>query len=182
MKIDLGCGASKKAGFIGVDSLSITGVDITHDLNNVPYPFYDGQASEIWMDQVLEHLGDPLKTMEEIYRISAPNALVTIGVPYFRSVYSAIDPTHKNFFTSFWFHYFDEKKTFKQKYQYTKANFEILRIEFDREFKTKRSWFRFPLYRAVLFLAEKKPEFYEFKISHLFPLNSITFYLKAIKK
>ena len=50
-KLDLGCGRSKKAGFIGLDCLVLPGVDIVHDLTKFPYPFEDGLIDEIWMDQ-----------------------------------------------------------------------------------------------------------------------------------
>lgn len=94
MKLDIGCGTSKKDGYLGVDKLSLPGVDIQHDLNIFPYPFESGSVDEVWMDQVLEHLDEPVKVIEEIYRICKNEALVTIGVPYFRSFYSVIDPTH----------------------------------------------------------------------------------------
>jgi predicted SAM-dependent methyltransferase len=87
IKLDLGCGASKKEGYIGVDSLKLPGVDIVHDLTFFPYPFSDNEIDEIIMDNVLEHLPQPLKVVEEIYRICKNNAQVTIAVPYFRSYY-----------------------------------------------------------------------------------------------
>lgn len=83
MKIDLGCGQKKREGYIGVDILNVPGVDVIHDLNVFPYPFRDNIAEEIWMDNVLEHLNDPVKVMEEVYRISCNNARIVISVPYF---------------------------------------------------------------------------------------------------
>ena len=56
LKIDFGCGKSKKDGFIGVDILKLDEVDVVHDLNKKPYPFKDNVATEIYMDNVLEHL------------------------------------------------------------------------------------------------------------------------------
>ncbi len=177
MKLDIGCGSSKKAGYIGVDKLSLPGVDIRHDLNIFPYPFEDGSIDEIWMDQVLEHLNEPLKVVEEIYRICKDGALITVGVPYFRSFYSVIDPTHKNFFSTYWFAYFDPDHRFNERYQYSQAKFKVKRIEFDREFVKKGL-----LHKIINRFAEKYPEFYEARISHIFPLNSLTFYLQVIKK
>ncbi len=65
-KVDFGCGTSKRKGFIGVDVLPLPGVDIVHDLNKFPYPFKDDEIDFAWMDQVLEHVEDPLS--EEILR------------------------------------------------------------------------------------------------------------------
>lgn len=80
-KYDLGCGSSKKKGFIGVDILKLkNGADIIHNLNEYPYPIDDGVADEIWMDNVLEHLENPLRAMEEVWRICKNNAKVTVIV------------------------------------------------------------------------------------------------------
>lgn len=177
MKIDIGCGSSKKYGFIGIDILDLQGVDIVHDLNAFPYPFNDNEVDEIWMDQVLEHLNEPIKVIEELHRICKNGASITIGVPYFRSFYATIDPTHKNFFGIYWFAYFDPAHSFCQKYQYSKARFRVNEIEFDREWKGE---IRF-IHRMLVRFAEKYPSRYEAKLSHLFPLNSLTFHLEVIK-
>lgn len=176
MKINIGCGGQEKEGFIGIDILQFPGVDIVHDLNVFPYPFKDDEIDEIWMDQVLEHLSDPLKVVEELYRISKNDAAITIGVPYFRSFYATIDPTHKNFFGLNWFNYFDPNHYICQRYKYSEAQFNITKIEFDREF-IKAGFF----HKKLVYFAQKHPMFYESKLSHLLPLNSLTFYLKVIK-
>lgn len=177
-KLDLGCGTSKKSGYTGVDTLNLPGVDVQHDLNQFPYPFQDNEVGEVWMDNVLEHLDNPLKVVEEIHRICANDAQVCIAVPYFRSFYAVIDPTHRNFFSAQWFNYFDPAHLFHQKYRYSEAKFRIEKIEFDREFKNSNISL---LHRLIIKLAEKKPFFYEAKLSHLFPLNSLTFYLRVQK-
>jgi predicted SAM-dependent methyltransferase len=177
LKLDLGCGTTKKDGFYGVDLNNFIGVDVIHDLNQFPYPFEDNSVNEIWMDNVLEHLDKPLLVMSEIFRICKNNSRVTISVPYFRSLYAAIDPTHVNFFSVSYFNYFDPAHPFFQKYQYSKARFSVKNIEFDREWKAKMGFFHTRLVRY----AEKHPWKYEEKLSHLLPLNSLTFHLETIK-
>lgn len=178
MKIDLGCGRSKRAGYIGVDILTLPNVDIVHDLNAFPYPFDDATVEEIWLDQVLEHLNDPMRAVEEIWRICKNNAKVFVGVPYFRSFYAVMDPTHRSFFSVQWFDYFDPEKDLSTKYAYSHARFSINRIEFDREYKQdKLSLLR----RMLIRFAERRPITYESRFSHLLPLNSLTFHLNAIK-
>ena len=177
MKLDIGCGISKKNNYLGVDKLSLPGVDYVHDLDTFPYPFKDNSVDEIWMDQVLEHLNDPVKVVEELFRICKDKTKIVIGVPYFRSFYSTIDPTHKNFFGTYWFNYFDPRHNFSKRYQYSTSLFLINRIEFDREFLHKNLFH----YLAVKF-ANRFPHLYEEKISHLYPLNSLTFYLEVFKK
>ncbi len=178
MKIDFGCGQKKKEGYIGVDMRQLPGVDIVHDMNNAPYPFADSVADQILMDNVLEHLDDPLRVMEEIYRISADGGQVVVSVPYFRSFYAVIDPTHKNFFGVWWFNYFDPSHQFHSRYGYTTAQYRLDRLEFDREYKNASPRFH---HNLLIKFAEKYPYSYEANISHLFPLNSLTFYLTVIK-
>jgi SAM-dependent methyltransferase len=177
-KLDLGCGRAKREGFVGVDSLDLPGVDVCHDLNCFPYPFDDDQIDEVWMDQVLEHLSEPVKVMEEIHRICRNSAKVTVGVPYFRSHYAVIDPTHRNFFSAQWFAYFDPQHCFCDRYQYSGARFSVDRVVFDREFKDGRMG---ALHRLLVKIAEARTEFYEARLSHLLPLNSLTFYLTVLK-
>lgn len=177
LKIDIGCGISKKEGFLGIDIIPSVGVDLVHDLNQFPYPFENTVASEIWMDNVLEHLEKPLLVLEELYRIAKNQTKITIAVPYFRSFYACIDPTHRNFFSVEYFNYFDPTHPFCQKYQYSKARFLVKKVEFDREWKGKMSF----THRMLVRFAEKYPLKYEARLSHLFPLNSLTFHLEVIK-
>lgn len=180
MKIDIGCGGSKREGFTGVDILKLPGVDVVHNLDEFPYPFADNSVDEIWMDQVLEHLKEPMKTVEELHRIGKVGAKIHIGVPYFRSMYAAIDPTHRNFFSVCWFNYFDPTHPYHSKYQYSKAKFFIKQIEFDREWKAAGNRTGM-LHNFLIRYAEKNPLKYEMKWSHLLPLNSLTFHLEVTK-
>ena len=177
LKIDFGCGKSKKDGFIGVDILKLDGVDVVHDLTKRPYPFEDNVASEIYMDNVLEHLNQPLKVIEELHRISKNNGKITIAVPYFRSHYATIDPTHVNFFGVNYFNYFDPDHHFCTGYEYSKARFKVVKMTFDKEWENNSNFF----HRILINFAHKYPYKYEARLSHLFPLSSLTFELKVIK-
>lgn len=176
MKFDIGCGRSKRDGFIGVDVLGVGGVDINHDLNMFPYPIEESSATEIVLDNVLEHLDRPLAIIEEIYRICKDDAIVTVMVPYFRSFYSAIDPTHKRFFGIYSLSYFDPSHVFYRKYSYTKVKFNILEIAFEKRRTSKN-----PVRKIVRCIANRWPELYESKLSHLYPLDDLTYVLRADK-
>jgi len=179
-KLDIGCGKSKKKGYIGVDILPVDGVDIVHDLNKFPYPFQDNEIDEIWMDQCLEHVYNPVTVVEEIYRICKNGAKVIIGVPFFRSVGACIDPTHKNFFTPYWFDYFDPNSIFCKRFAYSKVRFKVNKIQFDREWKELNMKMSL-LHKLMIVLANYKPYGYTQRLSHLYPLNSLTFQLTVIK-
>jgi SAM-dependent methyltransferase len=82
-KLNLGSGEFLKDGFVNVDFFSISGPDVSHDLNQFPYPFEDDYFELIEADHVLEHLDDPFKVMGELRRISASGATIRIRVPHF---------------------------------------------------------------------------------------------------
>jgi predicted SAM-dependent methyltransferase len=176
-KLDIGCGISKRKGFIGVDKIALPGVDIVHDLDVFPYPFDDDEVTFIWMNHVLEHLMYPVKTIEEIYRICKIGARVVITTPYFRSYLATVDPTHKSFFGLGWFNYFDPEHEFFKKYQYSIARFKIEKIELDRDVEINRRGILQPMFLKI---AKNHPGFYEEKLSHLYPFQTITYCLRKV--
>jgi ubiquinone/menaquinone biosynthesis C-methylase UbiE len=125
IKLNLGCGPNKEAGYIGVDKVKLPTVDIVHNLDVYPYPFEDNSVDEVICSHILEHLEDLNKTMEELYRICKPNALVKVRGPYYKSHYAFGDATHKHFFTEQSFIYFDSSHPFSY---YTTARFEVVKI------------------------------------------------------
>jgi SAM-dependent methyltransferase len=170
--LDLGCGKKKRAGAISVDYSDRHNPDVVHDLNIFPYPFQDDEFEEISLDNVLEHLNDPMKVMEDVHRICAPGARVKVVVPYFRSVWAFIDPTHKHFFTVDSFSYFDPRHIICKRFDYTAARFLIQTIVFNETFES-----RWPK-KLLIKLANRYPNRYEYYFRHLYPLDEITYFLK----
>jgi SAM-dependent methyltransferase len=95
-KLNLGCGAFKKEGFINIDSSIFTDPDLIYDLNNVPYPFDNESFNLIEADHVLEHLNDPFLIMKELHRILKNEGRIIIRVPHFSRGFS--HPGHKRGF------------------------------------------------------------------------------------
>lgn len=176
MKIlDLGCGKKKRANSIGVDYSDRHNADVIHDLNIFPYPFDSSSIDEVYMDNVLEHLDEPMRVMAEVHRICKPGAIVKVIVPYFRSVWAFIDPMHKTFYTVDSFAYYDPRHIICQCYDYTSTRFYVNKIVFNETLLDKR-WTK----KLMIKLANKYPNRYETYLSHLYPLDEITYYLTAI--
>jgi predicted SAM-dependent methyltransferase len=173
--LDLGCGKRKRAGAIGIDISEDTDADIVHDLNQFPYPFVDHEFDYIYADNIIEHLDNVVGILEELHRITKDGATIKIIVPFFRSVYAFIDPTHKHFFTVRSFDYFDPEKEFIKYYKYSKCHFRIEKVVFDEEIKH-----RF-LGKIITWLANRNKLFYESRLSIICPLNTLTYYLRTIK-
>lgn len=105
VKVDLGCGMRKPEGFIGVDVFSGPNVDIVADLNQ-PFPFPDNSVDFIRAYDVIEHIKLPIHTMNELWRIGKPGALVDIQVPSTDGRGAFQDPTHISFWNANSFKYY----------------------------------------------------------------------------
>ena len=107
LKINIGGGPNKMDGFLNIDRLPLPEVDIVADLGK-GIPFKNDSVDEVLALSVLEHLDDTCFVMEEIYRVCAKDAKITITVPYLKSTAAFKDPTHRRFFSERTFEYFDK--------------------------------------------------------------------------
>ena len=97
MKLNLGCGRNIKSGWVNLDRAPCDGVDVVADLDRCRIerlPFENDSVEEFLLSHVLEHVSDSLALMEELHRIAAPDALMTIRVPYGSSDGAWEDLTH----------------------------------------------------------------------------------------
>ena len=96
MRLNLGCGQDYQEGYTNVD---IEGeCDIKHNLNKYPYPFKDESVDFILASHIIEHLDEPIKFVEECYRILKKEKVLEIVVPHVKSFGASFgDITHKHF-------------------------------------------------------------------------------------
>lgn len=172
----LGCGNQKVPGSIGIDINPVSDADVIHDLNVLPYPFEESRFDEIIADNVVEHLNDVVKVMEELSRISKPGARIKIMVPYFRSKWAFIDPTHRHYFTVESFAYFDPDHIICKLYRYSNVRFKVEKVIFNDGLKNGM------VKSALVTIANKWPARYEHYLSHLLPLDQLTFNLVNLKE
>lgn len=175
IRLDLGCGRRKRSGWTGVDSNPAVSPDVLHSLDVFPYPFKDSSVDEIVMDNCLEHLHEQLKVMEELHRISKPGALITLHVPYFRAHWAYNDQTHVRFFSVETFYHYDPAHPYSEIYPYIKAKFTVESVTFNERIS------RGPVRTLAKWIANRWPVRYEDCLSHLIPLDELTFRLRAIK-
>jgi SAM-dependent methyltransferase len=97
--LDVGCGANKQPGAIGMDRASLPGVDIVHDLNTYPYPVPDNDFDRVYCYSVLEHLDDVMRTTAELHRVLKPGGELHISLPHYSHPRTYGDPTHRHFFS-----------------------------------------------------------------------------------
>ena len=98
MRLNLGCGYDRRAGYLNVDKRGACEPDLVLDLEALPWPWPADSVDEILLKHTLEHLGgDPetyLGIVRELWRVSRNGATITIVVPHPRHDHFLNDPTH----------------------------------------------------------------------------------------
>ena len=110
MKLDIGSGRAKLAGYMTVDAEPKVGADIVWELGTDPWYMLvqSGETcEEIRAHHILEHT-DPTKkvfVMKTLYDALMPGGILDIEVPRFPYPASVQDPTHISFWSreSFWY-------------------------------------------------------------------------------
>ena len=132
MRIDVGSGRAKLAGYTTVDNDPSVKADCLADIEE-GLPFPDGSVDEIRAYAVLEHLDtrNKVKVMAEFWRVLKVGGILDIRVPIAGTPQSYQDPTHISYWNrnSFW--YFTRGnpfyEAFKKRYsKYPVPGFKVL--------------------------------------------------------
>lgn len=98
--LDVGCGACKQQGYVGMDIQPLPGVDIIHDVESFPWPLPNESVVRVLCSHMVEHInparGGFLRFMNELWRVCKPEAQLLIITPYCISMGYFQDPTHCN--------------------------------------------------------------------------------------
>ena len=169
--LDVGAGRDRStAGAVTVDRVAGTQPDVVHDLDRYPWPFETSSFDAIVCKEVVEHLADVVRAMEEIHRIGRAGARVHITTPHFSCANSFTDPTHRHHLGYFSFEYFTggNQWTF-----YTAARFRTVgrRLHFYGRHKNLH----------VSWLANRFPRFYEEHLAWVFPAWYLSLDLEIVK-
>jgi SAM-dependent methyltransferase len=168
--LNLGCGRRHLPDAVNLDITPDTSPDVVHNLNVMPWPFEHEQFERVVMLDVLEHLDDVVKTMEEIHRVCKDKAILEVTVPHFSCANAFTDPTHRHYFGRLSFNYFTGEHQFSF---YTRKRFKK---------RSARIVFKPTLVnRLVLRLANRYPEEYERRWAWIFPAWFLHFELEVMK-
>ena len=124
-RLHLGSGYNPKLNWTNVDNRSLPGVDSVVDLNSIPWPWETSSISEIYAEDILEHLYplgkvegqmNIMAVMEEIWRVLKPNGVIHIKVPSTDGRGAWQDPTHVTYWNINTFSYFDPRTPIWQLY------------------------------------------------------------------
>ena len=168
--LNLGCGRKHIAGAVNVDCTARSAPDVVHDLDVLPWPFEYDRFDRVYAFDVVEHLADVVKTMEELHRVCRSGARIEITVPHFSCANAFTDPTHRHFFSRGSFEYFQEAHAFGF---YSRARFAVVRATI--VFKPSL------LNRVVSRLANRFPDRYESRWAWMFPAWFLSVELQVVK-
>lgn len=166
--LDIGCGAAKISGAMGIDIRPSPRVDVVHDLNVYPWPFEDNTFDKCIFSGSLECLDNVLKSMEEVHRITRPGGRVEIHTTHFAASNSYWDPLQKWHFSYYTFDYFLEDFTYPI---YTDRKYRMTR----KELLFRRKW---GLGRILYSLSARRYEKYH---AYRYPPYRMFFELEVVK-
>lgn len=170
-KLSVGCGKKPpEPDLVRLDKSPLVKPDVVWDLNEFPYPFDDSSFSGIECFEVIEHLDNIPKTMEEFHRILQANGLLIITTPHFSCANSFVDPTHKWHLSYFSFDYFCEGHDLSY---YSESRYRI---------KHRRIQFQGSRFNQSIIsrLANRFPYGYEQRFAWIFPAWFLYFELEKV--
>lgn len=115
MKLNLGCCDAVIPGFVNVDIVAGPGVDHVADLS-MPWPWPDDSAQMIRAWDIIEHLPDKIRTMNEMHRVLAPGGRAEIAVPTTDGTGAFQDPTHVSFWNRRSFLYYEAGNPYRERF------------------------------------------------------------------
>lgn len=134
--LDIGCGRKKLPGAVGLDRCPWPGVDVVADLDGV-LPFPEQTFDAVSANQVLEHVRDLVGLVYEVHRVLKPGGIFVAHVPYFRSKWAHIDPTHVRCFTINTMDYFVAGTYCHDHYRFRDCAFRRLEVVLDNDYRTR---------------------------------------------
>lgn len=171
MKLNVGCGSDIRKDWVNADKFA-PNVDAVLDFDSLESwrQFKDNYFDEVLAQHVIEHSANPTQFMEQIYRVSKPNAVVKIVAPHFSLLRSIGNLEHYRAgigINTFVYLEPNYRRAYLSGARFKRINYS-LRVE---------GWFK-PI---TQWLADKFPRFYEHRIARFIPIEEITIKLQVVK-
>lgn len=188
--LDVGCGGNKMAGAFGVDLHPFPGVDLVHDLDEVPWPLDGNQFDRIIARHIIEHVRDPISFLNEIHRIAKPGAMVEVVTPHYSNRCAYTDPTHRRYLSARAFDFFTGTPPRHPGFFAVLGNylfehrFEYPRLPGASAYSPVRlhlSFGRIFRLTGIAWLANRFLDFYEFYCAWVLPARDLTVTLRVEK-
>jgi len=167
MKINVGCGDDYKEGYVNIDNRNKK-ADIIHDIEK-GLPFRANKADLIECTHVVEHIRDPIRFIDECWRVLSPGGLLHIFSPHTSQLESSGELDHKRSGLGVFSFHYTTGLSVKHRDYYGKARFRIMKVRIRTH----------PLLQKI---ADISPIKYEKYLSRFFSAREIEFVLMKVKK
>lgn len=130
MKLYLGAGLKRLEGYLHVDVKGCSGIDLVHDLDQLPWPWDNDTAEAIVAEDLVEHLSiNLIQFCDEAWRVLMPGGELFVRTPHHTGDSSWIDPTHRWHLNEQAFHYLDPDTYWGRTYlHYTEKKWRIMSL------------------------------------------------------
>ena len=133
IKLDLCGGVNPRKGYTSIDRQN---ADIVGDLDK-KWPLKDNSVGVIYANDAVEHLKDPIHTMNEAHRVLAHGGYFMINVPSTDGQGAFCDPTHKSFWNFRSFRYYTEAGMRKFIEPECKCEFQVMKLSNGTQYSDK---------------------------------------------
>lgn len=139
--LNLGCGRNPIAGMVNVDQQAGEGVDLVVDLEAGAWPWDNDEVDAIFGLHVIEHVADPLRFMQEAWRVVKADGTITLACPYGSSDDAWENPDHRRpYFLRSW-EFFGQPNYWREgSYGYT-ADWKVEGVELRMTEEQFEEWF-----------------------------------------
>jgi SAM-dependent methyltransferase len=168
-RLNLGCGSHKRPDCLNLDLRPEAAPDLLWDLDEHPFPLPRGHFDHVYALDVVEHLRDVPRFMQEVHELLVPGGILEITTPHFSCANSYSDPTHRQHLGYFSFDFFAPGAELELS---PRGRFAI--VERTLVFHPSLAD------RIVARLANRFPEAYEHRFTWLFPAWFLIFKLSAV--
>lgn len=126
-KLNFGCGEDIMEGWDNIDVQKGLKITKSFDFDRFPYPIKEDTYDYVYSRSVLEHLEEPDKVLNELWRICKPNAIIEIIVPYYNNKSAFGDFNHLHYFSEQCFlDYIKEHNVVDKKKRYDIESLELV--------------------------------------------------------
>ncbi len=163
-RLNLGSGTDIRTDWVNLDRSALPGVNVVHDIEQLPLPFPNDSFDYVLCQDVLEHV-DYIPLLRDLHRILRSGGALHIRVPHFTCAHAYGDPTHKRLFSSDTFCFFVTGNTRSYYFDFSFARMEAMRICFGPRAYLPIEWF--------VNLSRRTQIFYEASPLRIFPASNV---------
>jgi hypothetical protein len=184
LRLNVGSGRRRLAGFYNLDLVPLPEVDVVADLEEPLTALPDDSVEEVYCRHVLEHVARFTELLAELHRVVTPTGRLEVVVPHFSNPYGYSDPTHVRFFGLYSFFYFcDEEDQPRRKVPnfYSPVRFRVESVRFEL---MRQSWSEKAVRALLQPLVNRGvgwQDWYERRLARLFPVSEVRYVLRPVK-